>query len=206
MENSSPLANNVRLFRVIAAVSVLLHIVFVWLTSLGLRDGEPVIYWQKYNEYIFYFRFLTFLVFLGALWLSIERKHRNWASLIPLVGSCIVLSFVQFVVLFVASFVTHMGTVQLHGKTYQLASVAKYDDETAYYVGECERNSIVCTFYPIYYLYLSGKNPELKIKLIGNDRELVVELGNETVYVFDGVNVKCNDSYYGYCITDNFEE
>jgi hypothetical protein len=211
MEDDSPLrpltlANNVLLWRIIAVVSVLSHLFFVWLSSLGLRDDVPVIYWQKYIEYIFYFRFLTLVVFLIALWLSSERKHRGWATFAAVIGSCVILGFAQFILMFPASFVTHVGSFQLHDKTYQFASVARYDDETMYYLGECERNSLVCAFFPIYSLYRIGKQPEAPLKLIDNSRELVVEIGNEIIYFFDGVNVNCHDSDYGYCMSDNDEE
>jgi hypothetical protein len=202
----SKVLQNFLLWRSIAIISVLLHLFSLLLTSLGLRAEEPILYWQKYLQYIWYFRFFTFFIVLLSLWLSSEKKQRNKSTLIAVFGSVAILCYIQYFLLFAGTFVTHIGTVQLNNKAYQYVQVVKYDDETGIYLGECERDVVNCRFSTIYYLTMSSQASSPKIEMIGNKQEVSLELGNDPICLFDGFKINCRDSDYGYRVNNKFEE
>lgn len=194
----SKLLHNFLLWRYIAITSLLLQLISILLTSIGLKVGQPILYWQKYIGYIWCFRFLTFFVLLLSVWLSSEKNLRSKSSLGAIFGIIFGLCYLQYFLLFASSFVTHIGTVKLLGKTYQFVWMSKYDDRATYYLGECESNIFACDFSPIYYLNMTGKIPKPTIKLVSDNQEVEFRLDNVPVCFFDSIKLDCQDSDYGY--------
>lgn len=185
--------------RKIAVISLVIYIFLFLISTIGLREDISVIYWQRFSLWFFYLRILTFFVGLTTLWISYRTKDPAWATFLIL-GICVIYGFVYFFSFFSANRVNHIGSVELKGKDYQLTSVSRYDEETGYYLGVCDQNSLACKFTEIYALYLFTPEPPSKIKLSNDGQELIVDLNTKAVYYFDGVNIKCEDSDFGYCI------
>jgi len=195
-------SRSVSIWRAIAITSIVGHILTIWFSSFGLVEKVSILYWQRFSAFFIFVRFLTFVIALIAIWFSSEPKVRDWTTFFAVIASCCILGSVNYTSLFISSFVNHVGTVELKGKIYQLVSVAKYDDETAYYFGSCDRSDYVCTFHQIYGLYLYGDQPTSKFELSDDVLQLIVKLNGETIYKFDGEKIICNDSVYGYCINN----
>lgn len=193
---------SVSVWRVIAIVSIVGHILLIWFSSVDIRENTPVFYWQKYSNYVIYLKLLTFVFSLITIWFSSEPKVRDWMIFLAIMGSCFIFGFANYVSLFASRFVNHVGTVELRGKIYQLVSVAKYDDETAYYFGACDQSGYICTFRHTYSLFLFGVQPVSKFELSDDGQRLALELNGETVFRFDGEEITCKDSDYGFCINN----
>jgi hypothetical protein len=195
-------SRSVSIWRAIVITSIVGHILTIWFSGFGLLENISIRYWQRFSAYFIFFRFLTFVIALIAIWFSSELKVRDWMTFLAIIGSCCILGFVNYTSLFVSSLISHVGTVELKDKIYQLVSVAKSDDETAYYLGECEKYGFMCTFHQIYRLYLFGTQPVSNFELSDDGQMIVVKLDREPIYLFDGVKVICNDSEYGYCVNN----
>ncbi len=192
----------ISIWKAIAIISIILNILFLLITSIRLSENVTIFYWQKFDNYFFYLRCLTFLIIPIAIWFSSMNKAYVWMNVMAVIGSCFILGFVNYTSLFIVNIIDHIGTVQFDGEVFQLASVAKYDDETIYYLGECEPHGFICEFHQIYRLYLFGVEPTSDIELVDNGKMLVVKLDAEPAYLFDGTKVTCNDTDYGYCVTN----
>ncbi len=110
------------------------------------------------------------------------------------------LGFVNYMSLFTSSFVNHVGTVELKGKIYQLATVEKFDDETNYNLGECDYTGYTCTFHSVYSSYLGAAGHVPEISLSDDSQQLEIKINDEIVYIYDGVQEQCIDSDFGDCM------
>src|SRR5689334_12295422 len=131
---------NTSVWRIVAVISLVTHVFLFWVSTFSLREGVSIIYWQRFSNPIIYLRILTFFIGLAALWVSDKTKGRIWAIFV-IFGICVIFGFIYFSSFFIVNIVSHIGTVELSGKVYQLVSISKYDDETVYYLGICDRNS-----------------------------------------------------------------
>jgi hypothetical protein len=185
-------------WRIVSAIWVFVNILLLWLTSLSLRDGETIIYWQRFGVLFLCLRFSTFAVLAISLWFATKKEHRGWLTVVAIFGAIIVLGFINLESLFISNNIEQVGTARLKGKIYYLASVERFGDETTYHLGECSQAGFVCSFRAIYNINLTSKS--LSEILLSNDQQtLMIVINGETIYTFDGVNSSCRDTDFGYC-------
>jgi len=190
------------LFFLVVAL-LLTNFVSLWFTTRELPIGREIFYWQKFNSYslgTWYLSCLLIPVALG-IWAFIGiRKFRAamiWFLLS--IAALFICAFADYSALFILKFVNHYGTVELKGNVYQLAEVSNYDDETSYYLGECDPTGFKCVFHEIYRTYLTQRQA-FSIELSGDLQSLLVKADGKVVYNFDGLQENCIDSYPGYCV------
>ena len=133
----------------IAVVSIICNLVFLWITSIELGENKSIFYWQKFDNYFFSLRCLTFLITPIAIWFLSTMKARIWMTFMAIIGYCFILGFINYASLFIVNVLNHVGTVELKGSVYQLATVEKFDDETNYYLGECDYTGYRCEFHSV---------------------------------------------------------
>jgi len=193
-------SRSVFVWRAIAITSIVGHILTIWFSSFGLVEKVSILYWHRFSAFFIFLRFLTFVIALIAIWFSSEPKVRDWMTFFAVIASCCILSFVNYTSLFISSFVNHVGTVELKGKIYQLATVEKFDDETNYYLGECDHTGYICKFHSVYGIYLTAIDDMPEIRLSENSLQLAIKINDEIIYTYNGIEEQCLDSDFGYCI------
>jgi hypothetical protein len=165
-----------------------------------LVEDMPVFFWQRYNNYLLQLQCLILIlvpigIVLGLS--SLPKDNDLVAKRRSALLTVVFLSFslclvVNYFALFISGSVTSIGTVRFRGHVYHLARHDKYDDPSRYYLGECDRNGYRCVFHKIYQTFMMEPGPP-QITL-GNDPQLIiVKMGNDTVYTYDGEKGHCND-------------
>lgn len=185
----------------IAVVSIICNLVFLWITSIELGENKSIFYWQKFDKYFFSLRCLTFLITPIAIWFLSTMKARIWMTFMAIIGYCFILGFINYASLFIVNVINHVGTVELKGSVHQLATVEKFDDETNYYLGECDYTGYTCEFHSVYSMYLGAAGYVPEISLSDDSQQLEIKIDDEIVYTYNGVQEQCIDSDFGDCMT-----
>jgi len=166
-----------------------------------LMQGVPVFFWQRYNNYIYQLGCLSLILVPIAIVLGLSslpagknpeanRRSGHLAVLFLFFGLCL---FANYSALFVLSSVTRIGTTNFKGHVYHLVRYDKYDDPSLFYFGKCDTSGYWCVFQEIYDTFQMDPGPP-QITMSDDSRMILVKMGSETVYTYDGEK--------GHCIED----
>ena len=176
---------------------LLLHTTFLFIPGSPLRQGVRVLYWQRYNNYLYQLRCLIFILVPIAIAVSFilwQRQIRSVSLITDFVPALILFFFCLFLnyaSLFVLGGVTPLGTTKFNEQVYHLARYAKYDDPTIYYLGECDQSGFRCVFQEIYWTFnIDAGRPEITTSNDG--QQIIVKMGGDTVYTYDGKEGHCS--------------
>ena len=180
---------------------VLLNIVLLFIPGDRLTEDRPVFFWQRYNNYLFQIRCLTLILVPIAVVVierisvpaSGKRETDRRGALTAFALFVFMLSlFINYSSWFILGSVSSIGTVSFNGHVYHLATYAKYDDPTIYYLGECDQSGYWCVFQRMYWTFnIYAGQP--KITASDDGQLIMVRMGSDTVYTFNGEEGFCSE-------------
>ena len=177
----------------------MLNAILLFIPDDPLIQNVPVFFWQRYNNYLYQIRCLTLIVapiaaiIIERISVPASRKLETDRR-----GGLTTVAWLVFILCLLANYsgwfilgsVTSIGTVSFNGHVYHLARYARYDDPSLYYLGKCDQNGYWCVFHQLYSTFLM--EPGAPQITLGNDLELiVVKMGSETVYTYNGQEGHC---------------
>jgi hypothetical protein len=189
-------SRSILIWSVIAVVSAIGNLLFLWITSLRLAENVTMFYWQRFEIYYFCLRCLTFVATLIAIWFIAGIKSGVWAfvtATIVTIGYFLIFGFINYTSLFITNIITNVGTVELKSNIYQLATVDQADEYTQYYLGRCDRTGYICKFRDIYSTSSLQVLAPPEISLSDDSQMLIIKINKEVVYTYDGNQERCID-------------
>ena len=174
---------------------LLINAILLFIPGHPLDQGKKIFFWQRYNEYLYQLQCLILaLVPIAAILVgSFFFKRVHNLSLVAIVFMVVPCLFVNYLSLFVSSYVYPIGTVNFDGHIYHLVLYAKFDDPSEYHLGKCDWSGYWCVFHEIYSFFgIDPGSPQITINDDGN--LIIVKMGDDIVYTYDGQAGECTEN------------
>jgi hypothetical protein len=181
----------------IALGLLLLSATSLWLENQGLPTNRDVFYWSLGINLLSWIKCLTLPLALMFIFVWGKRnvgELKKWQFLMAISLFILLLvtcTFTHYVFAWAGSTTNNVGTVNYKGNTYHLARIVHFDESDRYYLGVCTFMGSRCKFHLIF--RLNSLYPSSRISLQATQETLLVKVGAELVYSYDGLQEFCAD-------------